>query len=221
MYASVRRNVRHVRGGLAAKPAGIIQTAPGEGAQVDDGKGPMVHETATRKYCRKPLFGMTLGYPRKSVRLLSWRLEEPTDATLAGTRKAVLPELSTVPLLIIDDLGMRKLQPTTTEDRLELITRRYKRAATIQTSNRPVKDWGKLLGDTAAITALLDRLLNHAHVITDGPRSWRPHSTRRPSAMVPGFSVCISGQFAVSNETYDGSGFEDEWLESPGLRVAE
>jgi hypothetical protein len=33
--------------------------------------------------------------------------------------------------------------------------------------------WGKLLGDTAAVTALLDRLLNHAHVLKCGPRSWR------------------------------------------------
>jgi DNA replication protein DnaC len=41
------------------------------------------------------------------------------------------------------------------------------------TSNRPVDDWGKLLGDTAAVTALLDRLLHHAHVLTCGPRSWR------------------------------------------------
>ncbi len=41
------------------------------------------------------------------------------------------------------------------------------------TSNRPVDDWGKLLGDTAAVTALLDRLLHHAHVLTCGPHSWR------------------------------------------------
>jgi DNA replication protein DnaC len=40
-------------------------------------------------------------------------------------------------------------------------------------SNRPVDDWGKLLGDTAADTALLDRLHHHAHVLTCGPRSWR------------------------------------------------
>ena len=51
--------------------------------------------------------------------------------------------------------------------------RRYERASTILTSNRPVDDWGKLLGDTAAVTALLDRLLHHAHVLTCGPRSWR------------------------------------------------
>jgi DNA replication protein DnaC len=100
-------------------------------------------------------------------------LEELTDATLAGTREAYLEDLATVPLLIIDDLGMRKLPHTAAEDLLELIIRRYERVSTLLTSNRPVDDWGKLLGDTAAVTALLDRLLHHAHVLKCGPRSWR------------------------------------------------
>ena len=100
-------------------------------------------------------------------------LEELADATLDGTRKDYLTELTTVPLLIIDDLGMRKLPHTAAEDLLELIMRRYERASTLLTSNRPVDDWGKLLGDTAAVTALLDRLLHHAHVLKCGPRSWR------------------------------------------------
>jgi DNA replication protein DnaC len=100
-------------------------------------------------------------------------LEELTEATLADTRKAYLTELGTVPLLIIDDLGMRKLPHTAAEDLLEVIMRRYERASTLLTSNRPVDDWGKLLGDTAAVTALLDRLLHHAHVLKCGPRSWR------------------------------------------------
>lgn len=100
-------------------------------------------------------------------------LEELADATLAGTRKAYLTELATVPLLIIDDLGMRKLAHTAAEDLLELIMRRYERASTLLTSNRPVDDWGTLLGDTVAITALLDRRLHHAHALKCGPRSWR------------------------------------------------
>ncbi len=100
-------------------------------------------------------------------------IEEIADATLDGTRKKHLATLSTVPLLIIDDLGMRKLPHTAAEDLLELVMRRYERASTILTSNRPVDDWGKLLGDTAAVTALLDRLLHHGHVLTCGPRSWR------------------------------------------------
>jgi DNA replication protein DnaC len=100
-------------------------------------------------------------------------LEELTDATVAGTRKAYFADVGTVPLLIIDDLGMRKLPHTAGEDLLELVMRRYERASTILTSNRPVDDWGKLLGDTAAVTALLDRLLHHAHILKCGPRSWR------------------------------------------------
>ena len=78
-----------------------------------------------------------------------------------------------MPLLIIDDHGVRKLPHTAAEDLLEIIMRRYERASTLLTSNRPVDDWGKLLGDTAAVTALLDRLLHHAHVLKCGPRSWR------------------------------------------------
>jgi DNA replication protein DnaC len=100
-------------------------------------------------------------------------IEQIADATLDGTRKALLADLTAVPLLIIDDLGMRKLPHTAAEDLLELVMRRYERASTLLTSNRPVEDWGKLLGDTAAVTALLDRLLHHAHVLKCGPRSWR------------------------------------------------
>jgi DNA replication protein DnaC len=100
-------------------------------------------------------------------------IEEIADATLDGTRKDYLADLASVPLLIIDDLGMRKLPHTAAEDLLELVMRRYERASTLLTSNRPVDDWGKLLGDTAAVTALLDRLLHHAHVLRCGPRSWR------------------------------------------------
>jgi DNA replication protein DnaC len=100
-------------------------------------------------------------------------LEEIADATLENRRKEHMEELATVPLLIVDDLGMRRLPHTAGEDLLELIMRRYERASTLITSNRPVEDWGKLLGDTAAVSALLDRLLHHAHVLKCGPKSWR------------------------------------------------
>ena len=54
--------------------------------------------------------------------------------------------------------------------------RRYERASTVLTSNRPIDDWGKLLGDTAAVTAMLDGLLHHGHILKCGPRSWRTKS---------------------------------------------
>jgi DNA replication protein DnaC len=100
-------------------------------------------------------------------------LEEIIDASVEGNRKAIMAELAGVPLLIVDDLGMRKLPPSAAEDLLELVMRRYERASTLFTSNRPVEDWGKLFGDAAAVAALLDRLLHHGHVLKCGPRSWR------------------------------------------------
>ncbi len=109
-------------------------------------------------------------------------LEEIAEAALDGKRKEHMELLSTVPLLIIDDLGMRKLGPTAAEELLEIVMRRYERVSTLVTSNRPVEDWGKLLGDSAAVTAMLDRLLHHGHILKCGPRSWRTKSQVEPAA---------------------------------------
>lgn len=153
----------------------------------------LIHELATGRFVAQHADVLFLGPPgtgkshlaqaigraviqqgyRVTYREAHTLLEEITEATLEGTRKAYLADLATVPLLIIDDLGMRKLPHTAAEDLLEVIMRRYERASTLLTSNRPVDDWGKLLGDTAAVTALLDRLLHHAHVLKCGPCSWR------------------------------------------------
>jgi len=103
-------------------------------------------------------------------------LDELAETVIDGTRREFMDTLSTVPLLIIDDFGMRKLPLTAAEDLLEIVMRRYERASTLLTSNRPVDDWGKLLGDTAAVSAMLDRLLHHGHVLKCGPRSWRTKS---------------------------------------------
>lgn len=100
-------------------------------------------------------------------------LEELAEATLDGTRKQYMGSVSTVALLVIDDFGMRKLPQTAAEDLLEIVMRRYERASTLLTSNRPVEDWGKLLADVAAVSAMLDRLLHHGHVLKCGPKSWR------------------------------------------------
>jgi DNA replication protein DnaC len=100
-------------------------------------------------------------------------LDELAEAVAEGTRKEFMESLTTVPLLIIDDFGMRRLPATAAEDLLEIIMRRYERASTLLTSNRPVEDWGKLLGDVAAVTAMLDRILHHGHVLKCGPKSWR------------------------------------------------
>jgi len=71
-------------------------------------------------------------------------LEELAEAVMEGKRKQFMESVATVPLLIIDDFGMRKLPLTAAEDLLEIIMRRYERTSTLLTSNRPLKT-GKLL----------------------------------------------------------------------------
>ena len=100
-------------------------------------------------------------------------LDELAEAIANGTRKDYMQSVATAPLLIVDDFGMRKLPHTAAEDLLEIVMRRYERFSTLLTSNRPVDDWGKLLGDVAAVSSMLDRLLHHGPVLKCGPRSWR------------------------------------------------
>jgi DNA replication protein DnaC len=68
-------------------------------------------------------------------------LDDLAEATIDGTRKECMELFVSVPLLIIDDPGMRKLPMTAAEDLLEIVMRRYERASTLLTSNRPVDDW--------------------------------------------------------------------------------
>jgi transposase len=97
-YASVRRFVLKLRGSTPAEARVVITTAPGEEAQVDYGAGPMVRHPHTGKYRRTQLFVLTLGYSRKSVRLLVWRsstqmwaeLHERAFRRLGGTTRVVV-----------------------------------------------------------------------------------------------------------------------------------
>ncbi|MFZ1123668.1 MAG: ATP-binding protein [Candidatus Baltobacteraceae bacterium] len=96
-------------------------------------------------------------------------------AGATGERGAVITAYSEIPLLIIDDLGMRKLPANAAEDLLEIVMRRYERSSTILTSNRPLEDWPKLFGDTPAVAAFLDRLMHHSHLIEIRGKSYRLH----------------------------------------------
>ena len=76
-------------------------------------------------------------------------------------------------LLQIDDMGLKVLPPKSGEVLLEIIMRRYETRSTFMTSNRPIEEWGKLLNDVPAATAILDRFLHHADIIQMKGRSYR------------------------------------------------
>jgi DNA replication protein DnaC len=76
-------------------------------------------------------------------------------------------------LLIVDDMGMKQLPKRSGEYLFEIIMRRYELRSTMMTSNRPLEDWGKLLGDVPSATAILDRFLHHAEIIRLEGKSYR------------------------------------------------
>ena len=94
------------------------------------------------------------------------------DEAFAGQDK-VLRKYLKPDLLIIDDMGMKRLPKQSGEYLFEIIMRRYETRSTMMTSNRPLEDWGKLIGDVPAATAILDRFLHHAEVITITGKSYR------------------------------------------------
>jgi DNA replication protein DnaC len=82
-------------------------------------------------------------------------------------------------LLIIDDMGMKQLPKRSGEYLFEIIMRRYETRSTIMTSNRPLEDWGKLIGDVPSATAILDRFLHHAELIQIAGKSYRLRNQAR------------------------------------------
>lgn len=90
-----------------------------------------------------------------------------------GDDDAILARYLRPDLLIIDDMGMKQLPKRSGEYLFEIIMRRHQTRSTIMTSNRPLEDWGKLLGDVPSAAAILDRFLHHAEIVTFQGRSYR------------------------------------------------
>jgi DNA replication protein DnaC len=76
-------------------------------------------------------------------------------------------------LMIVDDMGMKALPRRSGEVLFEIVMRRYETRSTVMTSNRPLEDWGKLIGDVPSATAILDRFLHHAEILTFSGKSYR------------------------------------------------
>ncbi len=108
-YQTVKRFVRKLRGSEQPKAVGIILTAPGEEAQVDYGTGPMVRDGQSGKYRKTRLFVMTLGYSRKSVRLLVFRSSSRVWAELH--EKAFRRFGGSPRLVVLDNLREGVLTP--------------------------------------------------------------------------------------------------------------
>jgi DNA replication protein DnaC len=94
------------------------------------------------------------------------------DEAFAGQDK-MLERYLKPDLLIIDDMGMKQLPKKSGEFLFEVVMRRHGLRSTMMTSNRPIEDWGKLMGDVPSATAILDRFLQTAEIIAITGKSYR------------------------------------------------
>lgn len=101
---------------------------------------------------------------------LAIALERPATrgSRYGGLHRYVHPHL-----LIVDEVGYTRLSADQAHQLFELVTARYERGALLITSNLSFAEWGGLLGDEVLATALLDRLLHHAEIISINGRSYR------------------------------------------------
>lgn len=102
------------------------------------------------------------------------------DEAMAGHER-VLQRYLKPDLLIIDDMGMKQLPKRSGEYLFEVIMRRHEIRSTMMTSNRPLEDWGKLIGDVPSASAILDRFLHRAELIQITGKSYRLDKCRKSS----------------------------------------
>lgn len=100
-------------------------------------------------------------------------VREFMESEAFASDRSVLSKYLRPDLVIIDDMGLKQLPRKSGECLFEVIMRRYELRSTVMTSNRPIEEWGKLIGDVPSATAILDRFLHHAEIISIKGRSYR------------------------------------------------
>jgi DNA replication protein DnaC len=96
-----------------------------------------------------------------------------TDAKRQGALEAEIKRLTQIPLIVIDEVGYIPFDPQAANLMFELVSARYEKASMIVTSNKPFSKWGEIFGDDAVATAMIDRLIHHADILSLKGDSYR------------------------------------------------
>jgi DNA replication protein DnaC len=95
------------------------------------------------------------------------------EAKRQGDLEAELKRLSHVPLIVVDEVGYIPFDPEAANLMFSLVSARYERASMIVTSNKPFSAWGEIFGDEVTATAMIDRLVHHAEILSLKGDSYR------------------------------------------------
>ncbi len=121
-----------------------------------------------------------MAHKRVLFRPIAELLEELIAATVDHTLGARLDVLSRLDLLILDELGYLTMDPRRANLFFQLISRRYEHGSIILTGNKPFEEWGSIFGDDVIASAVIDRLIHHAHIIPISGPSFRAKDKRPP-----------------------------------------
>jgi len=100
-------------------------------------------------------------------------IEEIHEARQLSELAPYREQIAAADLVVIDDLFLRRLPASAGDELADVLMSRYEKSSTLITSNRPIEDWGALLGDVVVVAPLLDRLMHHGHLLKFDGRSWR------------------------------------------------
>jgi DNA replication protein DnaC len=100
-------------------------------------------------------------------------VEEINEARELGELRKYRAQMMAAELILIDDLFLRKLPANAGEEIADVLMSRYEKSSTMLTSNRPIEDWPKLLGDVVVVAPLLDRLMHRGNLLKFEGKSWR------------------------------------------------
>lgn len=85
-------------------------------------------------------------------------------------------------LLILDELGFKRLNQHTVDEFYEIISRRYEKGSVIITSNKSFEEWGEVFWDPVLATAIIDRIIHHSRIIVIKGESYRMKNHTRKKA---------------------------------------
>ncbi|MEO1263567.1 MAG: ATP-binding protein, partial [Bacteroidota bacterium] len=100
-------------------------------------------------------------------------MDRITAARADGSHRRILSNILNTDLLIIDELGFRKIPQQALDDFFEIIRSRYETRSTIFTSNRNFEDWQQIFGDKVLAGAIIDRIVHHSYIIKITGDSYR------------------------------------------------
>ena len=100
-------------------------------------------------------------------------LERLAQGRIDNSHRRIIQQILAPDLLILDEIGFRVLNPQALDDFFEIIRHRYEHKSTIFTSNRNFEDWGTILGDKVMASAIIDRIVHHAHILKFSGESYR------------------------------------------------